>query len=351
VQPDTIKALSRIKVSGYIAKNDQQWNDFNGKILLKAFDSKKKRVYTTERGSTLKYVLQGNTIFRGTDAIEDGNFEVSFIVPKDITYGGDLGRISLYFANGETHGFGYRDSLFVGGTSEIFDADGPEIGVGLQDQDFYNNGFVNESSVLKIDISDSTSGVNITGDIGHDITMIIDDDSENKIKLTDLFQYNEGSFTSGSVLYDLREYKSTNANQDESGLPEGPHSIEVKAWDNSNNSSIARTDFVVVSSSDLELNDVLNYPNPFPSNTTFTFNASRDCNVTIKIYTVAGRLLYKFDETFLAANQLAQFEWDGRDEDGDVLANGVYFYKVIAKANIDGKTKTKEAVQKLVIMR
>ena len=71
----------------------------------------------------------------------------------------------------------------------------------------------------------------------------------------------------------------------------------------------------------------------------------------IKIYTVAGRLLYKFDETFLAANQLAKFEWDGRDEDGDVLANGVYFYKVIAKANIDGKTKTKEAVQKLVIMR
>ena len=76
-----------------------------------------------------------------------------------------------------------------------------------------------------------------------------------------------------------------------------------------------------------------------------------NCTARIKIYTVAGRLVYKSDEFPLALNQLAQIEWDGRDADGDEMANGVYFYKVIAKAFIDGKTKTKEVIQKLVIMR
>lgn len=353
IRPDTIQALSRVTVSGYVESGS---SDFNGKILLKAFDSKKKRVYSTEQGSKLNYTLEGNTIFRGIHSIENGKFEMSFIVPKDITYGGNLGRISLYFANSETHGYGYRDSLYVGGTSEIIDTEGPKIVVGLQNQDFLNNGFVNTSSILKIDISDSISGINITGDIGHNISMIIDDNRDNKINLTDLFQYNEGSFTNGRILYNLSDYQSPDAIQNENGiqqggLPAGPHTIEIKAWDNSNNSSIARADFVVVSSSDFALKDVLNYPNPFSTRTTFTFWASHDCEATIKIFTVAGRLLYKFDETFLAANQLAQFEWDGRDEEGDGIANGVYFYKVIAKAHIDGKIKTKEAIEKLVIMR
>ena len=106
-----------------------------------------------------------------------------------------------------------------------------------------------------------------------------------------------------------------------------------------------------MSGSDLELKNVLNYPNPFSSGTTFTFWASQNCTAVIKIYTVAGRLLYKFEEFPLQTNELAQIAWDGRDEDGDVLANGVYFYKVIARGSLNGESKTAEEIQKFIIMR
>jgi len=39
--------------------------------------------------------------------------------------------------------------------------------------------------------------------------------------------------------------------------------------------------------------------------------------------------------------------WNGRDEDGDVLANGVYLYKVIMKAG----NKTEDVTQKLAIVK
>ena len=257
--------------------------------------------------------------------------------------------MSLYFSNDEVNGIGYKDSLIVGGTSEITDTEGPLINIGLLNQEFFNEGFTNEKPTLKIEISDELSGVNIVGDIGHNITMTVDDDDENKVILTELFQYNEGSYTSGTLLYDFKNYKANN--NGDTGLQEGQHIVDIKAWDNSNNSSLSSSEFEVVSSSALELKNVLNYPNPFSKNTTFTFWANQNCSVSIKIYTVAGRLLYKFNQFPLKTNELAQIEWDGRDEDGDVLANGVYFYKVIAKADINGKTHTKEVIEKLVIMR
>ena len=40
-------------------------------------------------------------------------------------------------------------------------------------------------------------------------------------------------------------------------------------------------------------------------------------------------------------------EWDGRDQDGDLIANGVYIYKVIMKKN----DETKEVTQKLSVVR
>ena len=63
--------------------------------------------------------------------------------------------------------------------------------------------------------------------------------------------------------------------------------------------------------------------------------------VTIKIFTVAGRLIKTIEN---AANPQL---WDGRDEDGDEIANGTYFYKVVAKYG----GKTKEVYGKLVVIK
>jgi flagellar hook assembly protein FlgD len=71
-------------------------------------------------------------------------------------------------------------------------------------------------------------------------------------------------------------------------------------------------------------------------------------NVVVKIYTLAGRLVQSL-ETLSAGESFVRVPWDGRDHDGDVLANGVYLYKVIAKTT-DGRFSS-EAIGKVSVLR
>ena len=189
---------------------------------------------------------------------------------------------------------------------------------------------------MKIIIEDEISGVNIAGDIGHKIILTLDENE--KIDLTDYFQYEQDSYTAGKILYPL------------TNISEGNHQVSIKAWDNCNNSSVAGADFTVVSNDQLILRDLLNYPNPFSTNTEITFWINQDCDVCIKIYTLSGRLIRTIDR-LRAENGFNHFYWDGMDQDQDSLANGVYLYKVSAsRFNGTQKIFTHE-IQKCVIVR
>ena len=89
-----------------------------------------------------------------------------------------------------------------------------------------------------------------------------------------------------------------------------------------------------------------NYPNPFPNDTYFTFelrgqNAPEE--LKIRIFTVAGRLIRDISippsDLHVGFNTIY---WNGRDQDGDEVANGVYFYKIMAKNNGVVKTSTEK---------
>jgi Peptidase family C25/Propeptide_C25/CARDB len=135
-------------------------------------------------------------------------------------------------------------------------------------------------------------------------------------------------------------------------LPDGKHKLEILAKDASGNffdSTSSRTTFFVFNESDLT--DVYNYPNPFNNETSFTF-ALRGTEipeeVKIKVYTIAGRLIkdFKISVTDLTIG-FNKVYWNGKDQDGDDIANGVYLYKVIAKF----PDKTKSVTQKLARVR
>jgi flagellar hook assembly protein FlgD len=94
----------------------------------------------------------------------------------------------------------------------------------------------------------------------------------------------------------------------------------------------------------------MNFPNPFSRSTRFTFqrSATDPIRVEVKIYTVAGRLI-QILELPSSADRFVEIEWDGRDRDGNELANGVYFYKVITRSMSGGDTR--EVLGKLAVLR
>jgi hypothetical protein len=130
-------------------------------------------------------------------------------------------------------------------------------------------------------------------------------------------------------------------------LEDGRHTLEVLAKDASGNfmdSTSYRIIFYVYSQNDIT--EIFNYPNPFSSSTYFTFllqGEDKPSDVEIKIFTIAGRLIRDIK---LTSDQLRtnfnKIYWDGKDEDGDPIGNGVYIYKVIATFPDDTKTITQK---------
>lgn len=100
---------------------------------------------------------------------------------------------------------------------------------------------------------------------------------------------------------------------------------------------------------ELQLLSAYNYPNPFKDDTYFTFKLTQiPDELKILIYTIAGR---KVKEIKLLSTELHhdfnRIFWDGRDEDGDHVGNGVYIYKLVARK----ENKKIETIQKLTIIR
>ncbi|MDI6794465.1 MAG: hypothetical protein QME81_16630 [bacterium] len=75
-----------------------------------------------------------------------------------------------------------------------------------------------------------------------------------------------------------------------------------------------------------------NYPNPFNPKTWIPFTLSRESQVLIRIYTLAGELIKTIDLGYLAPGEYTSREkaafWNGRDETGREVAGGVYLYQL-----------------------
>jgi hypothetical protein len=346
LNPDTLSALSRINFKGEVT--DREGNlktGFEGTANLLAFDSERLRTHIMPNGDSVKYTLPGNVIFRGSAQVNGGEFTGSFIVPKDIGYGGKNAKISAYVVNSDSSadGAGALDSLVVAGTdTTVKDSLGPQISILFEENLKFTDGdTVKPDPTLIVYINDP-QGINLTGELGHGITLTIDDDWENMQDLTSNFRYDLNNYTQGSIIQKLN-------------LREGEHTLKIKAWDNANNSTL-QSFLVKVLSVDKELSitQALNYPNPFAGRTQFTYELSIPASkVEIKIFTISGRLIKILSGTGSPGFNSGVI-WDGRDEDGDKVANGVYIYKIVAetKYGSGGKETTKEAeaIGKAVVM-
>lgn len=130
-------------------------------------------------------------------------------------------------------------------------------------------------------------------------------------------------------------------------LTPGEHRFRYIALDNTGNFADSVLNSVIVDN-DLKIYDMANYPNPMTTETNFMFKLSGELNPVsckVKIYTVAGRLIKEINAP--ANVGYNNIHWDGKDNDGDYLANGTYLYKFI----IQGNSQTETSVQKIAILR
>jgi len=85
-----------------------------------------------------------------------------------------------------------------------------------------------------------------------------------------------------------------------------------------------------------------NYPNPFNPATTISFNLPKSSKVTLKIYNLLGQEVRTLADHVMEAGSHS-ISWDGKDNSGDPVSSGVYFYRLNA-----GESKV---VRKMIFMR
>lgn len=343
---DTLKALSKVSFEGAVVDNANNiLNNFNGSLSTTIFDKPidKNTLDNDNFGEVMIFDTQDSKLFRGKSTIENGIFKFDFIVPKDIKIAFGKGKLSFYAENGETEKAGYNFDVIVGGINENAPEDtvGPELKLFMNDESFIDGGNTNTSPNLIAVLSD-VSGINtsITA-VDHDIIGILDGDTSNPIVLNDFYQTELNDFTKGKVTYRLRN------------LEVGAHTLKIKAWDTYNNSSETTLNFVVVSDTVLNLENVLNYPNPFVNYTEFWFNHNKPnepLEVQVQIFTVSGKLVKTINRNVQTTGNLSRnVTWNGLDDFGNKIGKGVYVYKLRVKATTSSLVS--EKYEKLVILQ
>jgi hypothetical protein len=341
---DTLSALTKVTVKGHIVDNNNVLvNSFNGTIVPSVFDKiKNNQTLAQDPGSpVLDFELQRNVLYKGKATVTNGYFEFSFIVPKDIALNYGRGKLSYYAFSNQIDAIGLDTTLIIGGIDPngLVDSIGPEINAYLNDEQFIDGGISNETPVLYLKLYDE-SGINTVGNgIGHDLMAILDEESANPIILNDYYSSDLNTYQSGQVKYPF------------STLEPGQHTISVKAWDVNNNSSDVRISFTVQAVEAPLVKRLYNYPNPFSTSTEFMLEHNQSCevmDVQVQIFTISGRLVKTLQSQVNTQGFTTRgLFWDGRDDFGDKLANGVYIYR-LQYQNSEGKRA--EETEKLVIL-
>jgi len=268
------------------------------------------------RKEEITYMKSGPTLFRGSFTFDAASLSPKFRVPKDITYSQQPAKVRFAITSGsgeEAIGAVTNIQLTLGTPSN--DTDGPIITFETGSGRMLRNGdHLPSGEKLIIRLSDPL-GINLTGEKGHELYLVRPDLDESSLAI-DQFIYDVNSLNTGTIQYKIPD--------DLDQL-----SLGVSAWDNANNPTETGISLTLLKTKKLSLLHVFNFPNPFAFETQFTFELTADAEVSVDIYTLEGRRIKSIPTDYFSIGY-HRIAWDGRDEYGGLLANGVYIYKMTA---------------------
>jgi len=340
-ESDTLNALSKVSVEGLIKSGTNTDVSFNG-ILNFTFYDKEVLVTTLGNGNPpFNYYEKENIIFKGKASVTNGEFALDFVVPKNISYQLDNGKINMYAVD-QTQNLDANGARFikVGGSStpEEVDNVGPKISLFVGDTTLTSNTDIASNTRLFALLEDE-NGINISGfGLGNSLKAVLDDSIE--FVLNDYYESALDTYQKGWVIFPIKNLKA------------GKHNITLRAWDTFNNASEQTIEFEVADPNSLIISNLRNYPNPFSNETSFSFRHNRPgekLEAEIEIISRMGQEV--FSKTYYIENSPSLVnlsEWDGSNGQGEKLTQGIYIYKLKLRSLSDGAVG--EGHQKLIFI-
>jgi len=352
---DTIRALDRASISGRIVDFDSTFLDgFNGEITITVFDKPTRTQTLGHNNSTahgrnpvIPFYVQNNIIYRGRVPVINGEFRVEFWTPKNINFTYGFGKISYYAFCKENlvDATGVFDGVIIGGFGENFDlvAEPPIVELFLNNENFISGNISCPNPILFANIADQYGISHSGGGIGHNITLIINDDFRNQIWLNDFFEYlpNDGTDTvRGRLEFPMFD------------LAPGRYHVRLRVSNVFNVSTDATLEFVVVGSENQIIGTLYNHPNPVRDFTRFYFTHNAPRRVVqwqIDIFDISGRFVTQINPVVPPQESPSANGFAIITEElnlGSSLGQGIYLYRLRVVFE-DGSTA--ERTEKLVV--
>jgi hypothetical protein len=318
---ETLVVGGQTVVRGKILRDGIFAPDFDGELHLSVRASADTSGYDYVHSDIPKhqdYHLRGQEAFRGSFPVTSGEFESpAFYFPRG-SEAGPYGAIRA-FASGDGEAVGLRDSVPVLDGELPDDTQAPQVILSLA------GGAVNATpgTPLSIRASDD-SGINLIGGSPRTALFVEYVESGEVEELTERFEYDSGSATEGEAFSAVR-----------SGLSPGEYTLVASVADNLGNVGRDTLRVRVLEAGRYDLMAVRPFPNPFRSQCAVTFELTAQAHASLDIFTLSGRKIRSMELDCPEAGRWA-FDWDGRDEAGDEIANGSYLFRIQADFDDEG---------------
>lgn len=341
-----LQALDKVTLSGSVEGLDDgfvQLSLHEGRVI--------KKVDAQNKDTTLlDIVYDGALVYSEEVPVKNGRFSTQFVTPKKMSIGDTAAEFKAwaYSTRSNTIGRMWLNKLAITGISSYADSLKDTVPPAIQIQFCYAGGLATSFSdgqvvklqapaCLQVVVEDSTA-IDYREQADEGISFEI-------VGLQDPFHpwpYLEQNSKRAKMRMNFATEK----------YPAGRYVFKVRALDVLGNVSVKTLNVEITDDMEMGLADVFNAPNPMgKKGTTFYFKnlaVDRDSKVNIFIYNQNGRLVKVLKDAVSGVTR-----WNGRDEQGRPLANGLYHYvvrsEVPASENFGKKTWTKK--QKLLISR
>jgi hypothetical protein len=197
---------------------------------------------------------------------------------------------------------------------------------------------VSPTTLISMSVLDDNSYIFIDDPESFEAVMQQVDEAGNPIGSADTLHHSRSNVSFYPAIKAGDKAKLEYAAED---LATGKYNLKVKVKDASGNQSSKLSyeiNFEVIRES--QITNVYPYPNPFTTSMKFVYTLTGETvpdYMKIQIMTVTGKVVREITQSELGyikiGNNISEFSWNGTDEFGDQLANGVYLYRVVAKIN------------------
>ena len=339
-----LKAGQRVKIQGHIEQPDgTTMTGFNGIVYTRLFDNLETITCLNNAGATtaFTYTDRNAMLYESQDSVRAGVFSEEFIIPVDINFSNEPGRLVFYAldVDNRLEANGYNEDIPLGGMVENtdFDKDGPQIYAYLNDENFQNGGTVNATPLFVAQMTDA-SGISSSGNgIGHDLSLCIDGRSDLTYNINEYYAHEFGDFTKGTVAYNIPQ------------LDNGAHSLTFRAWDVLNNTSQTSLDFVVDDGLATNILRLMASQNPAITSTNFMVSVDlpgSECDFVIEVFDFSGRLIWSHEESSADEKGIYTVTWNLTNGAGAKVDTGIYLYRCRVRC---GQSKWTSKAQKIMV--